>query len=193
MSSPDSEAETVADRRAARQANQTTFNLVLALVASLAVVLLLVLVVVRPEMTPVTVDYRPVGLRAESVDSRFVVPDLPAEWTANRSEVVGNPPDGVVRWETGLLTPAGDFIMLVEGLEANDSWIAGQVLDARPDDSILIEGRSWDVYDRRDVADPGNRAYILVTTADDLTVVLFGTAADSEFQLVATAIAEELR
>ena len=187
------EGPSAAERRAARRANQTTFNLVLALVASLGIVLFLVIVVVRPETSLPTVDYVAVGSRAQGVDERFVVPELPDTWTANRSEFVGAPSDGVTRWETGFLTPEGDFITMVQGVEANESWVADQVADARSDDDIRIDGRDWDVYDRRDVDDPGNRAYALVTSADELTVVLYGTATDAEFELLAIAISEELR
>ena len=190
---PQTEGPTVAQRRAARRANQTTFNLVLALVASLGIVLFLVVVVVRPDVSPPTVDFSVVGANAQTVDDRFVVPDLPDTWTANRSVFVGNPSDGVVRWETGLLTPEGEFITMVQGINANESWIADQIADARTDASIRIDGRDWSIYDRRDVDDAGNREYALVSTIEDLTIVLYGTAAGAEFDIVATAISEELR
>jgi hypothetical protein len=188
---PQTEGPTAAQRRAARRANQTTFNLVLALIASLGIVLFLVVVVVRPDTSLPPVDYRGVGANAQGVDDRFVVPDLPDTWTANRSVFVGSPSDEVVRWETGLLTPEGEFITMVQGLEANESWVAGQLDDARPDDGIRIEGQDWTIYDRRDVDDAGNREYALVTTLGDLTVVLYGTAEDAEFEILATAISEE--
>jgi len=186
------ETPSAAERRAARRANQTTFNLVLALIASLGIVLFLVVVVIRPDASLPPVDFRAIGADAQTVDDRFVVPDLPESWTANRSEFIGGASDGVVRWETGLLTPDGEFITMIEGVEANESWIATQVADARTDADIHIAGQDWAVYDRRDVDDPGNHEYALVTTAGDLTVVLYGTASDDEFEVLAAAIAEEL-
>ncbi|MEO8528295.1 MAG: hypothetical protein ABI435_04390, partial [Pseudolysinimonas sp.] len=72
MSSPttteaaDRAAPNATQRRAARQANQTTFNLVLAVLASLGIVLFLVVVVVRPAVAPQTVDYRAAGAAAQS-------------------------------------------------------------------------------------------------------------------------------
>lgn len=186
------EAPSAAQRRAARRANQTTFNLVLALIASLGIVLFLVVVVVRPEFSLPTVDYRAVGTDAQTVDARFVVPDLPETWTANRSVFVGNPSDEVVRWETGLLTPEGEFITMVQGIDANESWVSGQLADARSTATVRIDGTDWRIYDRRDADDPGNREYALVTTIDTLTVVLYGTATDAEFEALAAAITEEL-
>ncbi|HWH96976.1 MAG TPA: DUF4245 domain-containing protein, partial [Pseudolysinimonas sp.] len=178
MTLPDQEAApTAAERRAARRANQTTFNLVLALVASLGIVLFLVVVVVRPEMEPRTVDYREIGAAAQSsVDEPLAVPELPEGWTANRAELVADPADGVTRWEIGFLTPAGEYIALVQGVDANASWLADQVHSARSDGTERIGGLSWDSYDRRDVDDPGNVEYALVTTSGASTIVLGGTA-----------------
>jgi hypothetical protein len=192
VSTQQAEAPSAAERKAARQANQTTFNLVLALIASLGIVVFLVVVVIRPDVSLPTVDFRAIGTDAQTVDDRFVVPNLPQSWTANRSEFIGSSSDGVVRWETGLLTPDGEFITMVEGIDANESWVATQVADAHPDASLRIAGQDWIVYDRRDADDPGNHEYALVTTSGDLTVVLYGTASDDEFEVLAEAIAEEL-
>ncbi len=194
MTLPDQEsAPTVAERRAARRANQTAFNLVLALIASLGIVLFLVVVVVRPEMKPPTVDFREIGAAAQSsVEEPLAVPDLPADWTANRAELVADPADGVTRWEIGFLTPAGEYIGLVQGVDANDSWLADQVHSARPDGAERIGGLTWDSYDRRDVDDPGNVEFALVTTSGASTIVLGGTAADEEFAVLAAAVAKEL-
>jgi hypothetical protein len=191
---PDQEAApTVAERRAARRANQTAFNLVLALLASLGIVLFLVVVVVRPEMEPRTVDFREIGETAQSsLDEPLAVPELPDGWTANRAELIAEPADGVTRWEIGFLTPGGEYIGFVQGIEANDSWLADQVRSARSDGSDRIGGLAWDRYDRRDVDDPGNVEFALVTTSGASTIVLAGTAADEEFAVLATAVAEDL-
>lgn len=194
MTMPDQEAApTVAERRAARRANQTAFNLVLALLASLGIVLFLVVVVVRPEVEPKTVDYRQVGADAQSgIAEPLAVPDLPDDWTANRAELVASPPDDVARWEIGFLTPEGEYIGLVQGIEANPSWVADQVRSARSVGIERIGGLAWEAYDRRDVDDPGNLEYALVTTSGASTIVLGGTASDEEFAALAAAIAEEL-
>lgn len=194
MTMPDQEAApTVAERRAARRANQTTFNLVLALLASLGIVLFLVVVVVRPDVAPRTVDFEQIGTEAQrGVDEPLAVPDLPEGWTANRAEFVGTPSDGVARWEIGFLTPEGQYIGLVQGIEANPSWLADQVRSASPGATERIGGLTWQSYDRRDVDDPGNLEYALVTTTGASTIVLGGTASDAEFADLAAAVAEAL-
>lgn len=186
-------APTAAERRAARRANQTTFNLVIALIASLGVVALLVAVVIRPDVSRPAVDYTAAGANAQgSVDEQLAVPDLPEGWSANRAELVSDPADGVTRWEVGFLTPEGDYIGLVQGVEANASWLADQVRSARVSGSETHGGLRWDAYDRRDVPDPGNVEYALVTEAGASTIVLGGTASDAEFAALATAVAESL-
>jgi hypothetical protein len=194
MTMPDQEAApTVAERRAARRANQTTFNLVLALIASLGIVLFLVVVVVRPEMEPRTVDYQQIGADAQTgIGEPLAAPDLPDGWSANRAELIAAPADGVARWEIGFLTPDGQYIGLVQGIDANPSWVADQVRSAPAVGTERIGGLAWDAYDRREIDDPGNVEYALVTTAGASTIVLGGTASDQEFAVLAAAIAEEL-
>jgi hypothetical protein len=194
MTMPDQEAApTVAERRAARRANQTTFNLVLALLASLGIVLFLVVVVVRPDVAPRTVDFEQIGVETQrGVDEPLAVPDLPEGWTANRAEFAGTPSDGVARWEIGFLTPEGGYIGLVQGIEANPSWLADQVRSASPGATERIGGLTWQSYDRRDVDDPGNLEYALVTTTGASTIVLGGTASDAEFAELAAAVAGAL-
>ncbi|WP_395638311.1 DUF4245 domain-containing protein [Pseudolysinimonas sp.] len=184
-------APTVAERRAARRANQTTFNLVIALIASLGIVLLLVVVVVRPDTQLPAIDYRAVGASAQgSVDEPLVIPDLPEGWTANRAELVSDPADGVTRWEIGFLTPDGAYIGLVQGVDANASWLADQVRSASVTGAQSHGGLTWDAYDRRDVPDPGNVEFALVTESGASTIVLGGTASDEEFAVLATTVGE---
>lgn len=186
-------APTIEERRAARRANQTTFNLILALLASLGVVVLLVTVVIRPDTPRPAVDYQEIGAAAQgSVDETLAVPDLPEGWSANRAELVSSPADGVTRWEVGFLTPEGDYIGLVQGVDANASWLSDQVRSARSESVERFGGLSWDVYDRRDVDDPGNVEYALVTEVGASTIVLGGTASDEEFAVLSTAVAEAL-
>ena len=186
-------APTVEERRAARRANQTTFNLVIALVASLAVVGLLVAVVIRPDASRPAVDFAAVGASAQgSVDEPLAIPELPEGWSANRAELVSRPADGVTRWEVGFLTPEGDYIGFVQGVGANASWLTEQVRSARASGTDGHGGLTWDVYDRRDVPDPGNVEYALVAESGTSTIVLGGTATDDEFAVLATAVAKSL-
>lgn len=188
------EGPSPAEKRAARRANQTTFNLILALAASLLIVLFLVVVVVRPDVQRPAVDATAIGAEAQrAVDVPLVVPELPAGWSANRAELVTSAADGVTRWEIGILTAKKQYIGLVQGLDANPTWLASEVAGATPAGGTRIGGIEWIRFDRRDVDDPGNLAFALVAEGEESTVVLGGTADEDEFEQLAALVAEEWR
>lgn len=188
----------IADRKAAasakRRANQTPLNLVFALLASLGVVALVVLVVVRPSSIPRDpIDYAAVAADAQdSVDVPLVAPDLPEGWTANRAELETSTGDGIESWQIGLLTPGQQYIGLVQGVRVDQRWVSEQTGNAEATDRATIGDRVWQIYDRRDLDDPGNLAYAMTTTEGDSTIVLGGTATDAEFEVLAEAVGAEL-
>ena len=192
---PETPEETAA-RKAANsrrhRANQTLFNLVVALIATLGIVLFLVVVVVRPTPTDVVaIDFASVAAEAQpTADDTLVVPALPPEWSANaarfgvRSEVP--------TWYIGLITPSMQFIAVNQGIGANPTW-QDTVLDgAAQTGTTSIDGVTWAVFDRRTVEKPGNFAYSLAATIGDSTIVLHGTGSDAEFATVAASISAEL-
>jgi hypothetical protein len=192
---PETPEETAA-RRAANsrrhRANQTLFNLVIALVASLAIVLFLVVVVVRPDPAPTDpVDYEQIAEEAQPASADpLIAPALPPEWTANAARF------GTVKqvptWYVGFITPSTQFIALNQGLGANVTWVSAVLKDARETGSATIDGIEWTVYDQRDTDSPGNFAYSMSAVVGDSTVLLHGTAPTTEFELLAASIAAEL-
>ena len=155
--------------------------------ASLLIVLFLIVVVVRPTPAgPDPVDYRSIaGETGEDV----IAPTLPDGWSANdaRLETEG----GVLTWSIGFVTPTTQYIGFDQGLDANETWLAAAVDGARPTGTTTIGGLEWTVYDRRDQADTGNFSYMLSAESGDDLLVLHGTAADPEFETLASAVAEE--
>ncbi len=191
---PDEITERKAAASAKRRSNQTAINLVLALLASLGAVALVVLVVVRPSsIDRDPIDYASVAADAQqAVDVPLVVPDLPADWTANRAELVSGEPDGIDAWQIGLLTPGEQYIGFVQGIDVDERWMSQQTESAEATDRVTIGDHVWQVYDRRDIPDPGNLAYILTTVSGDSAIVLGGTASDAEFEVLAAAVGAEL-
>jgi hypothetical protein len=190
---PDELADRRAESSRRHRANQTLINLLLAIGASLAIVVVLVLVVVRPvpDGDAKHVDYRQIAAQAQSaVSTPLAAPELPAKWWANRAEL--NQPSGqVASWEIGLISPASRYVGLVEGIDADATWVADQVAKLQPTGSHRYGGLNWRVYDHRDAG--GDVAYALVTTSGRSTIVLTGsTATDEEFATVATAIGKDL-
>lgn len=176
------------------RANQTLFNLVLALAACLAVVLFLVVVVVRPsfDATP-KVDYQKLASDAQpTVSEPLASPTLPKSWSVNSARLRKGA-DGVVSWTIGFITPTPQYIGLVQGLKANPTWVAAQIDQANPSGKVTIAGVRWTVYDKRATAKSTDEyAYALSATIGKSSFVLHGSATASEFRAVATALATQL-
>jgi hypothetical protein len=191
---PEETADRKAEASRKHRANQTFLNLVFALAACLAIVLVLVLVVVRPSLneTP-NVDYQKLAADAQpTVSETLAAPALPKDWTANAARLEKGS-DGIVSWYIGLVTPAPQYIGLVQGLRANPSWVSAQLGNSRSTGTTTIDGIEWTLYDQRGTSkDPGNFAYSMSATIDASSFVLHGSADTAEFHTVATALAAQL-
>lgn len=193
---PETPQET-ADRKAANsrrhRSNQTLRNLVFALLASLAVVLVLVLVVVRPDGAKrPAVDYRSDAAQSEQqAGQQLAAPKLPDGWSANNDGLTTGS-DSIDSWKIGLISPNEQYIEVVQGIDANATWMANELENARATGTRSIGGATWTVYDRRDSEDPGNFAYSLSTVIGPNSLVLHGSGTDAEFGTVAKAIITQL-
>jgi hypothetical protein len=189
---PEETAARKAETSRLHRANQTTLNLVAALVVCLGVVLLIVLVVVRPDPAPrEPIDYAAIAEQAQpSVDEPLVTPSLPDGWSANSATMQTKA--GVTSWYIGLITPSTQFIGVRQGIDANPTWLANQLDFSRGSGAIDIDGVTWQLYDNRDRDDAGNLAYVMTAEHGASTVVLFGTAPDSEFETLAASVSAEL-
>ena len=188
---PDEKAARVAEARRRRRSNQTAKNLVLSIAASLGIVLFLVLVVVRPDPAPLVIDHLAAATEAEqSLGETVAAPIVPPTWVANRAELAGS--GGVDEWTIGFITADETFIGLVQGFDANPTWLRDTLRDAGEGDDVEIAGLTWQRFDRRGVDGVGLREYALVTETGSSTIVLYGTAVDDDFALLATAVAADL-
>lgn len=192
---PETPQET-ADRKAAtsrrHREGQTLFNLVVALVATLVTVLIIVLMVVRPDAAPrEPVDYQSVAAETGSA-TPLAAPTLPDGWNANAATFELSPADGVTTWYVGFITPDEQFLALRQGVEANPTWLANQVVPAKPAGTREIAGVTWTLYDQRGSQDAGNLAFAMTAEGTTSSFVVFGTASDEEFDVLATALAETI-
>ncbi|MGO4300695.1 DUF4245 domain-containing protein [Leifsonia sp. RAF41] len=196
---PETPEETAA-RKAENSANhrnrQTINNLVYSLIATVALVVVIVIVVPRgnPTATQPAVDYTSIAQQAQgSEPDAFLVPKLPSSWKSNNAELRTKTADKVDSWYIGLITPKQQFIGITQGFGANDSWVSEQVDKSRIKGTRDIDGVTWDVYDNRSSGSKnGNVDYALVTQSGDSTVILFGTADDTEFRTVASSLAGQI-
>jgi len=196
---PETPEETAARKAAYSQKHrqqQTLKNLVLALGASLLVVLVIVLLVPRTD-TPVDrdVDVASIAEQARiASDDPLAVPELPEGWRANAAELRTSEVDDVTAWYVGYLTPSNEYLGMYQGIDANPTWVAGQLARTAATGTTTIDGVEWTVYDNRESSvDVGNAKYGLTTEAGDSTFVLLGTATLDEFETVATALVPTIR
>jgi hypothetical protein len=191
---PEETAARRAENSRAHRANQTTRNLVLALLASLVVVLFIVLVVVRPSDNLVKpVDYRSVAAQAQqSVSQRLVDPELPKAWSANDAQFKSGS-GKTVTWYLGFITPKQQFIGVEQGIHVSSTWVGSLLGKARVTGHVSIDGVEWTEYNQRHAANPGNFGYSLAGSVNGSDVVLHGSADDTEFSQLATAIVNGLK
>lgn len=190
---PETPEETAARKAEAsriRRANQTSINLVVALIASLGIVAFLVAVVVRPDSTGrEPVDYVSIAAGLDE-SAPLAAPPIPADWYANNARI--RTEAGVRTWVVGFITSSNRYIGLDQGLgvdpATNPTWLSQAVNGLRPTGTTRIEGVEWTLYDNRDDPDPGNYAYAMSAQLDGSVVVLHGTADDEDFALVASGI-----
>ncbi len=188
---PQEKADRIAENRRKRRANQTTRNLVLSLVASMAIVMFLIVVTVREEPDDLAIDYRASAIEAEGgLGQPVIAPDVPDDWVSNRADLSGDAT--VIEWYVGFITPGQRFLALLQGFDANPTWLADELRQPRSSEEIEIGGVVWNLYDRRGNEAVGNRQYALVTETATSTVVLYGTATEADFAQLATAVAAEL-
>lgn len=192
---PETPEETAA-RKAANsrrhRANQTLFNLIVALIATLAIVLVLVAVVVRPSPTDVpSIDYAAIAADAQpGAAEPLITPALPPGWSANAARF-GTVAE-VQTWYVGFITPSVQFIALNQGIDANPTWQDGVLKGAQQTGSTTVDGVAWQVFDQRTAENPGNFAYAMAATIGGSTVVLHGTGSNSEFETLAASVAQQL-
>ena len=161
----DERAARVAENRRKRRANQSSTNLLLSIAASLLIVLFLVVVTVREDPTPESVDYRATAQQAEAgLGMPVVAPELPEGWYANRADLGS---DGSVQeWYVGLITGEDRFIGVLQGFDANPTWLDEALRQpSGQGESVEIGGVEWTLYDRREVEGAGNRGYLCILRA----------------------------
>ncbi|PTW90618.1 uncharacterized protein DUF4245 [Microbacteriaceae bacterium MWH-Ta3] len=168
--------EPAVDKAALRRSRQTTFNLVIALIASFGIVLFLMLVVVRPEAAPQTkaVDWHAAAAaaQADNPERLIIDPKVGDDAWANRAEMSsGDQPVWSIGWVQK--DPNGNFSLFT----ALDQY-PGQhdysdlVGDSAPATFTDESGLVWTQYDRTTTDDPGNYAWVWVLEAAGDTVIV---------------------
>jgi hypothetical protein len=191
-------AQETADRKAESsrvyRSSQNVRNLIAALLATLAVVLVMVFAVPRgsaPEREPI--DVAAVAESVAATEERTVIsPDMSDGWIVNRAGIEGS---GSVRAFTVVYAPAAEdergFLRVAQGFDADEAWTARVLSGSAPQDTVAIDGITWDRYEL-DPDRTGNISVAIATDAGSDTVLIYGAADEEALEETARSVTDQI-
>lgn len=191
-------AQEMADRKAESsrvyRSSQNVRNLIAALLATLAVVLVIVFAVPRgsaPEREPI--DVAAVAQSVAATEERTVItPDMSDGWIVNRAGIEGS---GSVRAFTVVYAPADEdergFLRVAQGFDADEAWTARVLSGSAPQDTVAIDGITWDRYEL-DPDRTGNVSVAIATDAGSDTVLIYGAADEEALEETARSVTDQI-
>ena len=188
---PSTDAETVTPvltGKQAKRANATVMGMLIATGLTLALCLVPVLLNPAPKMQARDVDVAAAANQAAG-DAGYtpLAPELPEDWTANYARWNTGSNDGVPTWEVGYVTPETEFIALTETNAANPTWLFQATGESAVAGERQAGGVTWELRD----SSSGKAS--MVAEIDGLTVVLSGSGALGEFDVLAEHVVSDLR
>lgn len=178
---------------AERRAKQTVRNLVFSLLATLGVVAVLVLGLPRDDSSLIQrIDFQSVAAEAEaSLGKKVLAPAVPTDWWSNAARMEKQL--GLDAWYVGFVTGDSQFIAITQVFEPNPSWEADILEGNLVTGSREIAGLTWEVYPTLTPSNPpGTKELVMLSRQASSTIAIFGTASESDFDILAAAIAKEL-
>ena len=86
----------------------------------------------------------------------------------------------------GYLTPEREFIQVTQTNNSNPTWLSQRLDGAKPSGQRVIDGVTWELLD----STSGDA--FLTTEQDGYTLILNGTADLAQFDVVGSAVLDEL-
>jgi len=184
------------DAAAKRRARQTVTNLVLALGASVAIVVALVLIVPRSDTNMIQkVDYISIAKDAAgSTDLPVLIPRVPQDWWCNSARWIAQPGDGTkASWYAGFVGPDNEYIGFTQTFGTNETWLALKLSGLQRSGDVKTGGQTWQLWTSPEKNVPAkSRDYTLVADLGDDTLMVYGTASESEMKSFASEFLPQL-
>ncbi|WP_237233773.1 DUF4245 family protein [Rothia nasisuis] len=176
-------------QKQAERINAPARNMVISMVVMVLLLLPVLWLMPQPNKNPYrpSVDLPVVAYEASEQAGYPVVAAEQEGWHYNYARWVTGQADGINYWSTGQVTPANDFIELIQATGTNPTWVAQIVGQAVPEATVSAGGVTWDV---RTLVDPDDREKITtfyIGEVEGTTVILKGEAEPTEFQALAEA------
>jgi hypothetical protein len=186
----------MSDAAAQRRARQTITNLVLALGASVGLVIALVMIVPRDDTSLIKkIDYVSVAKDAATSTSKpVIVPKIANGWWSNSARWEANPGDGTdASWYVGFVGPKNQYIGMTQTYNTNPTWLAIQLSGIKKTGELKTAGRVWQIWQTKEPHVPAKtKDYMLVTSQANDTLLVYGTASESEMKAFATGVSEQI-
>jgi hypothetical protein len=183
-------AKPILTAKQAKRANQTIKGMVISVLLTVAVAIPVILLNPgsKPETYHRVIDVPGVAIEAEPAAGYLpVVPAVPEGWSSNYARWNAGGAAKVPAWEAGYLTAGGHHIALTQTNKGNPTWLAQATEEAPATGQRRIGGADWELHDRG----AGNKSLVLEESG--YTIVLKGGAELAEFDVLGTAVVNELR
>jgi hypothetical protein len=135
-----------------------------------------------PDPTP-TVSYR-AALTAAQADAPFhILAPKPAPVGLRATSVSWKGAGRTVSWQVGFLTPQNEFVGLYQGNGPAAEFVHASTPATQPEGTVTIDGMSWRV-----LSEPSQGETAFVRTTPGVTVVVTGTASESDLRAFASSL-----
>jgi hypothetical protein len=191
---PDETAARKAESSRVYRSSQNVRNLIAALLVTLAVVAVIMFAVPRgtaPEREPI--DVAAAAERVAAAEDRTViVPEMSDDWVVN---LAGIDSGSRVEAFNVVYAPADEnargFVNVSQGFDADASWVTRVLSGSAPDDTVTIDGITWDRYEL-DPERTGNISVALSTNAGTDTVLIYGTTTQEALEETARSVTDQI-
>ena len=190
---PDETAARKAASSAAYRSSKTVRNLVVALLVTLGIVAVIILAVPRGQLPATEIDVAETAATIESGgDDDLIVPELPETWRVNSAVVES---DDTVRAWTIVYVPesAQGYVSIEQGFDADAAWASRVLRGAEIEDTVTIDGITWDRYDVGTSGEEGNITQGLAVAAGADTVLIYGDTDEASLTQAAESVADQIR
>jgi hypothetical protein len=113
-------------------------------------------------------------------------------WIVNRAGIEGS---GSVRAFTVVYAPAAEdergFLRVAQGFDADEAWTARVLSGSAPQDTVAIDGITWDRYEL-DPDRTGNISVAIATDAGSDTVLIYGAADEEALEETARSVTDQI-
>jgi len=191
---PDETAARKAESSRVYRSSQNVRNLLAALLVTLAVVVVIMFAVPRgsaPEREPIDVAAAAEHI-ASAEDRTVIVPAMSDDWVVNLAAVDS---EGRVKAFNVVYAPADEdergFVDVSQWFDADPSWVTRVLSGSAPDDTVTIDGITWDRYEL-DPERTGNISVALSTNAGTDTVLIYGTTTQDALEETARSVTAQI-